>query len=206
MKIILWMVFCLSNLILANTQSDLKQVIFAATKSPVTVGEFKQIKSVKKINREFISTGIFCIHKDKGILWNTENPFATILWVSENEMTQILNGTEKKMDAKENPIFLEFSKAIRSIFEGNVDKIEQNFTVNLKKEGDIFKVTLTPKDAVILKVIKSIELMVKSDLEKVTVFDGENNPTTYEFFNQKHFDSLENTSEKIRNILGRFVK
>ena len=53
----------------------LQQSLSVLTASPLTMGDFKQTRTIKKMNREFVSTGSFAIDREAGIVWDTKKPF-----------------------------------------------------------------------------------------------------------------------------------
>ena len=64
----------------------LQQSLSVLTASPLTMGDFKQTRTIKKMNREFISTGSFAIDREAGIVWDTRKPFPSFLWVGDNSI------------------------------------------------------------------------------------------------------------------------
>jgi len=171
----------------ADSKADLVNAMSAMTAHKVTTGNFKQIKTIKKLNREFISTGTFTITNGEGILWNVEKPFASKLIISGDKMVQeSANGKKTEMAAKDNAVFAEFSKTIQSVFSGKVDELEKHFEVSFKKSGKSYVVNLVPKEAAVRSVIASMVLEASAELDKVTLIDGDGNTTVYEFTNHSH--------------------
>ncbi|MCQ2089025.1 MAG: outer membrane lipoprotein carrier protein LolA [Fibrobacter sp.] len=171
----------------AGSKADLVNAMSAMTAHKVTQGDFKQIKTIKKLNREFISTGTFTITNGEGILWNVEKPFASKLTISGDKMVQeSANGKKTEMAAKDNAVFAEFSKTIQSVFSGKVDELEKHFEVSFKKSGKSYVVNLVPREAAVRSVIASMVLEASAELDKVSLIDGEGNTTVYEFTNHSH--------------------
>lgn len=157
------------------------------TAHELIMGDFKQTKTIKKLNRDFISTGRFAILKDGGVLWRTQKPFASDLFVAENSLTQFdAKGNAKQIAASENPIFAEFSKTIQSVFSGDLSAMMVNFTVYFEA-SDKIRVGLVPKEAAVQKVIANIVLEGSTNLDRVIITDGEGNPVVYEFSNHRQF-------------------
>lgn len=171
----------------AGSKADLVNAMSAMTAHKVTQGDFKQIKTIKKLNREFISTGTFTITNGEGILWNVEKPFASKLTISGDKMVQeSANGKKTEMAAKDNAVFAEFSKTIQSVFSGKIDELEKHFEVSFKKSGKSYVVNLVPREAAVRSVIASMVLEASAELDKVSLIDGEGNTTVYEFTNHSH--------------------
>ncbi|MCQ2091879.1 MAG: outer membrane lipoprotein carrier protein LolA [Fibrobacter sp.] len=171
----------------AGSKADLVNAMSAMTSHKVTKGNFKQIKTIKKLNREFVSTGTFAITNGEGILWNVEKPFASKLTISGDKMIQeSANGKKTEMAAKDNAVFAEFSRTIQSVFSGKVDELESHFEVSFKKSGKSYVVDLVPREAAVRTVIASMVLEASAELDKVSLIDGEGNTTVYEFANHSH--------------------
>lgn len=192
----------------AATKPALLKSMTVLTESPLTVGYFKQTRSIKKLNREFVSTGAFAIDRDAGILWDTQKPFASVLWVGDNSIVQwdSARNTKKTMSAKDNPVFAEFSKTIQSVFSGKFDELERNFKIFFEQSGETFSVGLVPKEKAVARVIASITLEGRAELEKVTIVDGETNPVVYEFSKHQHFANLESVKAPFEELARKFQK
>lgn len=192
----------------AETKPALLQSLTVLTASPLTVGEFKQVRTIKKLNREFVSTGFFAIDRQSGIVWDTHKPFASVFWVGDDAMVQLdpARNTKKTVSVKENPVFAEFSKTIQSVFSGNYGELERNFKIYFEKKGDAFSVGLVPKENAVARVIASIVLEGTKDLDKVKITDGDGNPVVYEFSAHGHFQNLESVDGAYRDIAQKFSK
>lgn len=162
-----------------------------STFSPMTAhavvrGDFKQTKTIAKLNREFVSFGKFVIANDKGILWDTEKPFASRLAISETRMVQEnANGSRSEMNAKDNVVFAQIAKAIQSIFSGSTSKLQAGFHVFFDRRDNNWTVGLIPKEASVKKAIQSIELSGGTWLERIKLVDGSGSPLLYELLNPK---------------------
>lgn len=191
-----------------SSKPALQQSLSVLTSSPLTVGNFKQTRSIKKLNREFVSTGSFAIDRDAGILWDTQKPFASVLWVGDNSIVQwdSARNAKKTMSAKDTPVFAEFSKTIQSVFSGKFDELDRNFKIFFEQSGENFSVGLVPKEKAVARVIASILLEGRAELEKVTIVDGEGNPVVYEFSQHLHFANLESVKAPFEELARKFQK
>ena len=159
------------------------------TKHEVVQGEFKQTKAIKKLNREFVSTGTFRVSKKSGVVWNTQKPFPSELTVSDSSITERnADGRVRTISTKDNPSFAEFSKVIKAVLFGDIDELEHKFKFFYEKVPDGFRVGLEPRENAMKKFVKNIVMDVSSYLDKVVMTDGTGNPVTYEFSNQNYLD------------------
>lgn len=170
---------------------DIDKAFAEMTSHAVIRGNFKQTKSIPQLNKEFVSNGTFVIANGNGILWNTETPFASKLSISDTKMVQVnANGNRSEIKAEENIVFAQISKTIQSVFSGNTKKLEEEFKVYFKKQGNNWEIGLIPKEAAVQKAIASIELSGGTWLTTVKLIDGSKSPLLYELSNPKPADKL----------------
>jgi outer membrane lipoprotein-sorting protein len=192
----------ISTLFICNVFSaDLKSVCDGLSKTPITKGDFTQIKTINAKGRTLKSSGNFIISLE-GIMWKTLKPFPSNLIVTENAMIQIAaDGKKNVMSASDNQIFQNISKTLRSVFAGDSKELENNFKVAFEnKENGLWSVVLTPKDSTIAAVMQTLELSGSSTNTQVTLLSLElqetsNNKIRYEFSNQIYPKEL-TTDEK----------
>lgn len=174
--------------------AGLEQVLSSMRKTPVVRGAFKQVKTVKKINREFVSTGRFTIAGSDGIIWSMEKPFANQTAITKKKMVQrSASGSVSEMNVAENAVFNKISQTIQGIFSGDFQLIQSQFQVYyepVKGDKSRWVVGLVPKEATIKKQIASVELQGGAWLQNVKIVDGDGNPVTYEFSKVEGGDSL----------------
>ena len=192
----------ISTLFICNVFSaDLKSVCDGLSKTPITKGDFTQIKTINAKGRTLKSSGKFIISLE-GIMWKTLKPFPSNLIVTENAMIQIAaDGKKNVMSASDNQIFQNISKTLRSVLAGDSKELENNFKVAFEnKENGLWSVVLTPKDSTIAAVMQTLELSGSSTNTQVTLLSLElqetsNNKIRYEFSNQIYPKEL-TTDEK----------
>ena len=122
------------------------------------------------------------------------------------------NGTKSVMNGNDNQIFSNISETLRSVFSGNVTKLEKNFLCDFKitniensNSDYIWSVILTPKDSTIASVIKTLELYGQynsskdknSILDSLKMTEASNNTITYEFSNQQYPKELSSDDKQI---------
>lgn len=194
MKLILAMFLCLtlSSMAFADVfaspltverSKELAQVLSAMQQQKYLRGSFRQVRTVKKINRDFVSTGSFVIADTLGILWNMEKPFPSLTAITRDKMLQKnASGAVSQMNMKDNAVFGQVSQTIQGIFSGNRKMLEERFQIffEMGKDG-LWTIGLVPKESVIKKQISSVVLSGHKWLEKVILSDGDGNPILYEF-------------------------
>lgn len=179
--------------------ADSKRVLTSAltemTRYDVISGDFVQTKSIKKLNRNFVSTGTFRISKTSGVVWKTQKPFPSEMIVSDAGISERnANGVVRTISSKDNPVFAQFSMTIQALFSGNLSELETRFNIYYEKNPNGNRIGLVPREAAVRKVIANIVMDVSENLDKVVITDGEGSPVLFEFTN--HQSSLESDSLK----------
>lgn len=170
----------------ADSKRVLTSSLAEMTRHDVVSGDFVQTKSIKKLNRDFVSTGTFRISKTSGVVWKTEKPFPSELTVSDEGITErSANGHVRTISTKDNPVFTEFSKTIQAVFSGNISDLETKFNVFYEKTSNGGQIGLVPREASVRKIVSNIVMDFSSSIDKVVITDGSGSPVTYEFKNQK---------------------
>ena len=169
-----------------KSKQELSQVLTQVTSYDEVSGDFKQIKTIKKLNREFVSSGAFRISKKSGIVWSMQKPFVSEMTINDSGIFErSANGTVKTISTKDNPVFAQFSKVIQAVFFGNLSELESRFSLFYEKTPNGSRIGLVPREATIRKVVANIVMEMSANLDKVVITDGEGSPVTYEFTNHK---------------------
>lgn len=182
----------------------LQEICSGLAKNPVTTGDFIQIKTINANGRQLKSSGNFII-SPYGIMWKTLKPFPSSLVVTESAMIQTAaNGKQSVMNGADNQIFQNIASTLRSVFAGDSAELNKHFTVEFADEslagaGELvaggeptWTIILTPKDATIASVMKSLVLSgtggakTAITLQSLELLETSNNKIRYEFSNQKY--------------------
>ncbi len=209
----------------------LQKICSGLAKNPVTTGDFVQIKTINANGRQLKSSGNFII-SPYGIMWKTLKPFPSSLVVTESAMIQTAaNGKQSVMNGADNQIFQNIASTLRSVFAGDSAELNKHFTVEFGDEGlgegknplqggqnategaiaaggePVWTIILTPKDATIASVMKSLVLSGRGGVENagpgeaigepsgvgtqitlqsLELLETSNNKIRYEFSNQKY--------------------
>ena len=181
----------------ATSKQVLTHVLTQMNRYGSVTGDFKQTKSIKKLNRDFVSTGTFRISKTSGIVWKTQKPFPSEMTVSDDGITERnASGQVRTISSKDNPVFSQISSTIQALFSGNITELENRFDIYylgmkaMVDGGELdnkshHKIGLVPREASVRKMIANIEMDVSNHLDKVVITDGDGSPVIYEFTNQQ---------------------
>lgn len=161
-------------------------------KKPVIRGQFKQTKSIPKLNRNFISNGTFLIASDKGLILNVQKPFiSTMIITREMIIQKNASGKKETLKAKDTPSFIHFSEMMISLFSKKPENLYTHFSVFFNMNNQSWDLGLVPKDPSVRSVIFSIELSGENDFpHKMILNNADGSKTQYDFFDAAFFSSL----------------
>lgn len=182
---------CFGGMIFA---SSLESVCEGLASHPYTTGNFTQVKTMKANGRSLKSSGTFIFGLD-GIMWNTTKPFPSTLAVSKTQIIQTAaDGSTSIIKAEDNEIFGSVANTLTAVFSNDLTLLKANFNVDFKDlGGGKWRINLTPKDATILAVMKSLALegtegtsKTEPSLDTIIMTEASENTITYNFTDQKY--------------------
>lgn len=101
-------------------------------------GTYKEERINPGFKKPLISSGIFVISPDHGIIWEARDPFATKTIITQNGVAQEVNGQKTMfLGVQKVPFIQQIYKLIGSVLLGNWSMLDKDFIV--KKSGDSHK-------------------------------------------------------------------
>lgn len=196
--------FLMMSFSLAAQNFTFDDVCRKLSENPNMTGDFVQEKNLKNSSRPMKSSGKFIFSPD-GLLWKTEKPFLSSMVVTKKFIRQTNSkGVSNVQDISQDQIFSTISLMLTSIFNGNSQEILKVFDVKFSSSEKNWTALLTPKDAQISSVIKSLELSgILSEyavIQKMVMTELSESSTVYNLLNMKFPKEL---SQDDKNI---FVK
>jgi len=97
--------------------------------------------------KPLISSGIFVISPDNGIIWQAQNPFVTKTVITQNGVAQEVNGQKTMfLDAQKIPFIQQIYKLIGSVLLGNWNVLDKDFIVTKSGDSHKWKVILLSRN------------------------------------------------------------
>lgn len=136
--------------------------------APVIHGQFTQARQLVGVKKPLTSTGSFLVDKQRGVIWKAEKPFPSTLRVTRGEILQ-KNGDQvmMKLSGDKEPTVKTVSGLLFSLFSGDVGALGRLFNADGSVTGKNWKLSLTPKDAALGKLISSIQLQGSGTVEHI---------------------------------------
>ncbi|CAB3892037.1 hypothetical protein LMG26686_04034 [Achromobacter mucicolens] len=134
--------------------NDLQQQLRA---TPIVRGQFVQQKFLRSLPQPLTSRGDFTLAAGKGLLWLLRTPIAQDLRINADGIARRdESGAWQALPqhtgaGRENRLFL-------SVLAGDTRGLEENFDLALTGEATAWKLTLTPRSALLKQIFSTIQI------------------------------------------------
>ncbi|KWU02082.1 hypothetical protein APQ14_02610 [Vibrio toranzoniae] len=169
--------------------SELQTVL---SENNIVRGEFTQTRNMEMFAQPLTSQGTFLLDKSSGLLWTQTSPFPVNLVLTDNKLSQrFADQPAKIITDKENPMAFYFSHIFLSVFHGDTQKLQEQFSLSFeaatiqspdeKTGNNSWTLILTPKSAPMNAVFEAITLQGNSDIERIELKEIRGDSTVIEF-------------------------
>ena len=172
--------------------SELQTVL---SENSIVRGEFTQIRNMEMFAQPLTSQGTFLLDKSSGLLWTQTTPFPVNLVLTDNKLSQkFADQPAKIITDKENPMAFYFSHIFLSVFHGDTQKLQEQFSLSFQpatvQSSDhntgSWTLTLKPKSAPMNAVFEAITLQGNGDIERIELKEIRGDSTVIEFSQLSH--------------------
>ena len=165
--------------------SDLASLQQQLSKNDVVRGNFTQLRHLEMFSQPLTSTGQFTLSKTHGLLWQQSAPFAVNLVLTQDKLRQTFaDQAPITISAQENPMAFYFSHVFLSVFHGDTTALKEQFSLDLSLQGDTWQLALTPKNAPLNAVFKTITLSGNDNIDRLILHELRGDNTEIQFSNQ----------------------
>lgn len=125
--------------------------------TPIVRGQFVQQKFLRSLPQPLTSRGDFTLAAGKGLLWRLRTPIAQDLRINADGIARRdESGAWQALPqhtgaGRENQLFL-------SVLAGDTRGLEENFDLALTGEATAWKLTLTPRSALLKQIFSTIQI------------------------------------------------
>jgi outer membrane lipoprotein-sorting protein len=167
-------------------EAVLTEIAARLAKAPIAQGDFHQQKHLKVLHKPLISTGTFTYHQNKGVIWKTLTPVASLLLVNE---AKLLTGQG------EQAVPAAFGKVFKAMLGGDIAALTEGFSVNATDQKSSWQLELTPKDDMLKRIISTMVLSGDTELRALEIREAGGNVTRITFDNITHPTQLTGEQE-----------
>jgi outer membrane lipoprotein-sorting protein len=147
---------------------------------PTVKGSFTQKKTIGRLNRSLDSRGNFIIDAERGMVWETLNPFPSTMAVGRDYLIQWSpGGTKTKLDAAGNETFLRLAETISAVFSGNAEKLLDNFDNYFIESNGGWTLGLVPSEKAVRSFAQRIILEGDSVIRRITLYEQNGDTIQY---------------------------
>ncbi|MGC0151706.1 outer membrane lipoprotein carrier protein LolA [Chromobacterium vaccinii] len=191
---------CLALLPLAAGAADLASAIGQKLARPAVLrGAFEQSKQVNGFAKPLRSRGVFLVSRDKGVLWDTQKPFASRLRLTRGEIVATQNGAVSfQLSAAKEPTVRMINELMFSLLGGNLQALDNYFAIAGGQDGKAWRLTLTPKQAALGKVMRRIELSGDQYVRAIVIDESNGDSTRIAFSGQSAAPATLSRDEEAR--------
>lgn len=153
----------------------LRDVRLRLAQEPVLRGAFEQRKTVRGFRNPLVSSGEFAVSRSRGVLWRTQQPFASSLVVTrERVLARQGDGTVARvLHAGEEPAVRTISETLFGVMAADLAVLAQRFQIEGELVGaDGWRLLLTPRDAALGRWVQRVELDGDRFLRAVRLHEG----------------------------------
>jgi outer membrane lipoprotein-sorting protein len=168
------------------SEAVLTEITARLARTPIAQGDFHQQKHLKVLHKPLISTGTFTYHQDKGVIWKTLTPVASLLLVNESKL---LTGQG------EQAVPAAFGKVFKAMLGGDISALTEGFSVTGTDQKSSWQLELIPKDEMLKKIISTMVLSGDTELRNLEIREAGGNITRITFTNITHPAQLSGEQE-----------
>jgi outer membrane lipoprotein-sorting protein len=168
------------------SEAVLTEITARLARTPIAQGDFHQQKHLKVLHKPLISTGTFTYHRDKGVIWKTLTPVASLLLVNESKL---LTGQG------EQAVPAAFGKVFKAMLGGDISALTEGFNVTGTDQKSSWQLELIPKDEMLKKIISAMVLSGDTELRNLEIREAGGNITRITFTNITHPAQLSGEQE-----------
>jgi hypothetical protein len=158
----------------------LREVAQRLVQEPVVRGAFEQRKLVKGFRHPLVSGGSFVVARGRGVLWRTQEPYASSLVVTRDRvLARQADGTVARvLNATEEPAVRIISETLFGVMAADVALLAQRFSAEGELAGrDGWRLALLPRDPGLARWVRRVELEGDRFLRTVRLHEGSGDQT-----------------------------
>lgn len=145
------------------------------TSEPVLRGAFEQRKTVKGFRHPLVSSGEFVVSRQRGVLWRTQQPYASTLVVTRDRvLARQADGTvARRLSASEEPAVRAISETLFGVMAADLVALDRRFEISGELVGPGgWRLVLLPREPALARWLQRVELEGDRFLRSVRLQEG----------------------------------
>lgn len=133
-------------------------------------GRFVQERHLQGFSAPIRSGGTFAVVAGNGLIWRVETPFRVTTVVTRRGVAQATESAETlRLSAARVPAVTRLYEALAGALAGDWNRLEAEFAVTRKREGNDDLLTAIPKAGMELVAIASINVRFRAFVERIEI-------------------------------------
>ena len=167
----------------ARAADDLAVVKQRVAQVEVLRGRFDQEKRITGFRNPLRSQGRFVVSRQQGVVWTTEKPFPSEVVITRDRILsrQRDGSTRVELDARQQPAMRSVNAIMFALMSGDVQALSSQFNVEATREGQGWRLKLTPKSAMLAKAFQSLTLQGDRYVRQVEIIEANQDRTRIQF-------------------------
>lgn len=158
-------------------------VAASVARPDVLRGQFVQEKQVSGFRNPLRSQGRFVVARKHGVIWTTLKPFPSELVVTADRiLSRQRDGSRRvELDARQQPALRSVNAVMFALMSGDVQALSSQFRVVATREGQGWRLLLTPKSPMLAKAFRSLSLQGDRYVREVEIVEASDDRTRIRF-------------------------
>lgn len=165
----------------------------------VVRGEFEQRKTIKAFRNPLVSRGSFLVSRERGVIWQTREPFASSLVVTRDRLlSRQADGTVAgRVSARDEPGLRAINEMLFALMAADLRALAQRFQIEGELLGtDRWRMVLVPRDAALGQWVSRIELEGDRFVRGVRLHEAQGDVSAIRFSQQSTAAALTREEEQ----------
>lgn len=149
-------------------------------------GEFEQVKQVRGFKKQLLSKGDFLVARERGVVWRTREPFASVLKLTPTEIVATQGGDVAfRLSASTEPTVRVINGLMFSLLNGDVAALGEQFELSGTVDAKSWSLVLIPKQAAFAKILTRVELSGDVYVRRIVMDEANGDQTAISFHGQR---------------------
>ncbi len=160
-----------------------------STDFPIT-GQFVQERFIEGFPKPIISKGEFTFVSARGLVWQTQQPFANRVVVLNDKLITENEFESQQINSDQTPQLTVFNSLAMALFSGDLSFLQSQFQISASGTLSAWRMTLTPRQAPLNTVFQKIDLQGSRYAEKISLWSTQKELTRVTLSGQKKASQL----------------
>lgn len=164
----------------AFTLQDLQQQLSA---HQTVQGDVQQRRFLRSLEQPLISEGTFVMQAQKGLLWETRSPIASVIRITPDGMTQKDSAGNWQPLQQQGAGSQSQIRLFMDLLAGNTRALSGQFGLSLQGDAQHWTLTLDPTSSILKQIFQRIVITGGQTINQVTLSETQGDKTDILFSN-----------------------